>query len=340
MIFSSPQAVPSAKGPPEGTQMDDLLDRRVGPETCKTYRRRIESGFISAYLSGAAILDIGFKGDDPLAQPIVPLAIGVDVDYPGYDGKYLPFADDSQDAVHSSHCLEHIRDYQSTLAEWYRVLKVGGFLVLTVPHQWLYERKATIPSRFNTGHQRFYTPASLMAEVERSLPVGAYRVRILRDNDEGFSRETPPHLHAQGCYEIELVLEKVKVPPYASLLTLSPKARAIIDTYVTLIRGTIEARSVGRPVDVPTLERFGAALPIPPYALLRELFPEIPDGEFRPVLRPMVDMTVVDSEWYLARYNVVKTMIEAGLTGSAGQHYRADGYFQHYRPAPSDELYG
>jgi hypothetical protein len=200
--------------------------------------------------------------------------------------------------------------------------------------------KSTIPSRFNVGHKRFYTPASLMAEVEQALPAGGFRVRILRDNDQGFKEDVLPHLHAQGCYEIELVLEKVKLPPYASLLTPSPKAQAVVDTYATFIRGLVQARSAGKPIDVITLERFGSALPIPPYALLRELFPKIPDKEFRQILRPMVDTSVVDSDWYLTEYPIVRTMVELGQKASPGDHYRADGYFQYFRPAPMSDLYG
>ena len=78
--------------------MNDLLDRHVGPETRKTYRHRIESGFVAIYLSGTAILDIGYKGGDSRAQPIVPQAIGVDLDHPGLHGHNLPFQDGSQDA--------------------------------------------------------------------------------------------------------------------------------------------------------------------------------------------------------------------------------------------------
>lgn len=42
------------------------------------------------------------------------------------------------DFVFSSHLLEHIEDYQGALAEWWRVIKVGGHLVLYLPHYELY----------------------------------------------------------------------------------------------------------------------------------------------------------------------------------------------------------
>ena len=127
-------------------QTDYPLDRRVGPEAKKSYREKVKSGFLAKYLSGPCVLDIGHKGADAEAETIVPHAIGVGMDYPGYDGLRLPFPNDSQDAVYSSHCLEHIPNSNAALAEWYRVLRLGGYIVLAVPHQWLYERKATVPA--------------------------------------------------------------------------------------------------------------------------------------------------------------------------------------------------
>ena len=41
----------------------------------------------------------------------------------------------SQDYVFSSHCLEHIRDWRGTVAEFRRVLRPGGTLLLYLPHE-------------------------------------------------------------------------------------------------------------------------------------------------------------------------------------------------------------
>jgi ubiquinone/menaquinone biosynthesis C-methylase UbiE len=46
----------------------------------------------------------------------------------------LPFADESLDAIHSSHLLEHLEDLAAALAEQRRVLRPGGELVHVVPH--------------------------------------------------------------------------------------------------------------------------------------------------------------------------------------------------------------
>ncbi len=189
--------------------------RQVGEEARKTYGLRLANGFIDTYLSGPSILDIGYKGYIEDVVPIVPQATGVELDYPGYDGRTLPFPELSQDAVFASHCLEHIPDFRNALQDWFRVLRAGGFLVIMVPHQFLYEKRVSMPSQYNADHQRFYTPASLMADVEASLAPNTYRLRHLADNDLGFDYAIPPELHSGGCYELELVVEKIRAPDWA-----------------------------------------------------------------------------------------------------------------------------
>lgn len=317
---------------------DFPLDRRVGPEARKTYRAKIESGFLAEYLSGPCVLDIGHKGADAQAETIVPHAIGVGLDYPGYDGLRLPFADTSQDAVYSSHCLEHIPDSKAALVEWYRVLRVGGYIVVAVPHQWLYERKATLPSRFNRSHQRFYTPATLLDEIEQALPAGGYRIRLLRDNDEGFNYQIPPHQHAAGCYEIELVVEKIQMPSYGASLTTSPIVIAVVELYVTLIRSLLTSHEMPGSIEITRLQTLSAALQIPPYAVLRKRFSDIPEIEFRRLLRPLIDTLVVDPKWYAEKYRELREKF--GDDFDARAHYRANGYFEHRLPRMADTLYG
>ena len=187
-------------------------DRSVGNELRKSYRQKIESGFFEKYLSGESILEIGYKGGRDGVVPIVPQAIGIDVDYPGYDGIHLPFPDASQDAVYSSHCLEHIVDYKAALQDWFRTLKVGGYLVIIVPHKFLFERKRDLPSRWNKEHKRYYTPSSFLREIEEAFDPNSYRIRHLIDNDLGFDYSLTPLQGGVGCFEIELVLEKLMQP--------------------------------------------------------------------------------------------------------------------------------
>ena len=157
-------------------------------------------------------LDIGYRGEhgDENIIPVLPDAVGVDLDYPGYDGVRLPFPDHSQDYVFASHILEHIqtKNVSSVIQDWARVVRPGGHIIIAVPHRDLYEKQRHLPSRWNLGHHRLYTAGSLLWEVETALPdVHAYRVRECYDNDKDFNYSTPPEKHSSGCYEVVCVLE-------------------------------------------------------------------------------------------------------------------------------------
>lgn len=56
-----------------------------------------------------------------------------------YNGKKLPFKENSFDLVVALDVLEHIKEDGAALDEWKRVLKPNGGLLITVPaHQWLW----------------------------------------------------------------------------------------------------------------------------------------------------------------------------------------------------------
>lgn len=189
------------------------MSRKLGPETLKSNDLRKINGFYSKYMSGYG-LDIGFKGDTKDAESVLYDAIGVDKDYPNYDGKKLPFPDESQDYVFTSHVLEHILGPYAAIREWFRVLKVGGYLIIIVPHMFLYEKKFALPSRWNEDHKQFYTPDVLLREIRISLLPNSYRIRHLRDNDDNFDYKIPPNEHSGGCYEIECVIQKIPIPSW------------------------------------------------------------------------------------------------------------------------------
>jgi SAM-dependent methyltransferase len=187
-------------------------DWPVTGETAGSFVAKLRSGFCAAYMAGDVILDVGYQGHFDNPTPVLPHAIGIDVDFPGYDGSRLPFEDGTVDTVYSGHMLEHVADYVTTIREWYRVLRVGGFIVCVVPHQFLYEKRRSLPSRWNPDHKRFYTPATLLREFEEALEPNTYRVRHLRDGDDDYSYSMGPEGHPAGRYEIELVIEKREPP--------------------------------------------------------------------------------------------------------------------------------
>ena len=195
--------------------------RRVGEEASKWYLDAIDSGFFDDYLSGDLILDIGSTGYLEGTTTILETAIGVDVDYPGYDGIHLPFSEASVDGIFSSHCLEHIptENVLEVLRDWMRCLKIDSHMVITVPSLYRYEKKLPIMqagsfSRWNGDHKRGYTPSSLLAEIEAAFEPNSYFIEICRDHYKGWDRNTPPEIHSGGQYEILVVVRKTEKAPW------------------------------------------------------------------------------------------------------------------------------
>ncbi len=324
--------------------------RKLGPETARNHVRRTAEGFVKRYLSGNHVLDIGYRGGLPDAEPVTEKAIGIELDYPGYDGKTLPFGDDSQDAVFASHTLEHIEDHRAALAEWFRVLKRGGYLVIAVPHQYLYERKSTLPSRFNGDHKRFYTPASLLREIEAALPAGGYRVRSLRDIDDGFDYDLPPERNPVGSYEIELVVQKIELPSYAARLRPSPLADKAAAFYAGLVVDLASAGDEKAGDEKRRATKGGAwkaeamqllsGLPMPPFQRLRSFFPTELDIEAaRAVLRHLLETAPFDEAFYLSRYKDISAAVKDGKLKSGKTHFINTGYFNNRMAQPVSSLF-
>jgi len=60
------------------------------------------------------------------------------------------------DWVYSSHYLEHMQDPAAALKDWGTLVKVGGYLIITVPDEDLYEQ-GHFPSIYNTEHKHTFT---------------------------------------------------------------------------------------------------------------------------------------------------------------------------------------
>ena len=53
----------------------------------------------------------------------------------GVDAQHMAgVADNTYDWLHS-HCLEHIHDVDDAVINWIRIVKPGGYLVITVPDE-------------------------------------------------------------------------------------------------------------------------------------------------------------------------------------------------------------
>jgi len=107
------------------------------------------------------------------------------------------FGSEAYDAVYSSHLLEHIapEKVEETLREWWRVLKVGGYLVLYLPHEDLYP-KVGQPNA-NPDHKWDVNEQRLLAYMR---PVGSWDCRVLEQRNEGME------------YSLFAVFEKIPEP--------------------------------------------------------------------------------------------------------------------------------
>ena len=85
------------------------------------------------------------------------------------DAQTMPgVAENSFDFVHSSHTLARVVDVGAALTSWVRILKPGGYMVVTVPDEDLYEQ-GVWPSRFNTENKWSFTMAKTTSWSPRSI---------------------------------------------------------------------------------------------------------------------------------------------------------------------------
>jgi SAM-dependent methyltransferase len=128
-------------------------------ETSKSiFKKLSDSRYATRYIVGDGI-DIG-AGHDCLDQyfEFFPLAKScMNWDLVNGDAQYLNgLSDNSFDFVNSSHCLEHMQDPHVALNNWLRILKTGGYLLLSIPDEDLYEQ-GIFPSTFNADHKHTFT---------------------------------------------------------------------------------------------------------------------------------------------------------------------------------------
>jgi SAM-dependent methyltransferase len=102
--------------------------------------------FENTYLRGK-VIDIGCGPD-----PIVAHAEPFDVQHGDAQNIAAIRPNGVYDAVCSSHCLEHMRDVPGALQQWWALVRDGGYLILVVPDEDLYEQGGW-PSLFNYDHK-------------------------------------------------------------------------------------------------------------------------------------------------------------------------------------------
>jgi len=124
---------------------------------------------VAPYLRGKG-LDIG-AGD----FKVLPHAISVDnMNHAQFGFSTRPditsdaedlsvFSDGCMDFVYSSHTLEHVVDPVKALKEWLRVVKVGGYLVLYLPHKLYYPNVGEKGA--NPDHKSDFLPEDVIGKM-------------------------------------------------------------------------------------------------------------------------------------------------------------------------------
>jgi SAM-dependent methyltransferase len=128
-------------------------------ETSKALIRRTHDiRFVNTYFKGDGI-DIGC-GPDPLSKYAQQFPLMTDLktwDLPDGDAQLMSSViDNTFDFVHSSHCLEHMRDPYEAFTNWIRICKPGGHIITAIPDEDLYEQ-GVWPSTHNPDHKTSWT---------------------------------------------------------------------------------------------------------------------------------------------------------------------------------------
>lgn len=154
-----------------------------GTSACK--ERRIREGVYERMLVGLGI-DIGC-GSDPITEDCHKW------DIPQGDAQVMQgVPPEVYSWVYSSHCLEHMRDPFVAIRRWWELVKPGGWMLIVVPDEDLYEQ-GVFPSRFNPDHKFTFTVSksrswsAVSINVMELVGVLANRkVEWIRTSDTGY----------------------------------------------------------------------------------------------------------------------------------------------------------
>lgn len=179
-------------------------------ETSKALRRRLRDPIWAERIMAGDAIDIG-SGSDSLARqigiwPLLKSVASWDVE--DGDAQTMQGAPDgAYDLVHSSHCLEHVRDRSQALQRWWQLVRPPGHLVVVVPDWDCYERRQW-PSRFNPDHKHYFTFAIVASLLEMLDGADVLKVeRLVAHFDPSLPKDVD---QSQGLCEpaIEFIVRK------------------------------------------------------------------------------------------------------------------------------------
>jgi len=189
-------------------------------ETSKAKPRLIANGFYARHIEGKKVIDVGVGRLDTFdgADPICEWAEMHDKDI--CDATTMEaYEDESFDTVYASHILEHLVDPVTAIANWLRICKKGGVVFISVPHRDLYERKKTLPSKWNEDHKYFYLSEEseppctfclssvVWCGIRQAKPKA---VKVEMEVIDTSTNHDKPDEHANGEFSIECIVYKKK----------------------------------------------------------------------------------------------------------------------------------
>lgn len=183
-------------------------------ETKKAHERRLKEGWFDNYITGK-VIDIGVGRIDTHdgADPVTPDCDTWDKDN-GDAHDMHGVENEAYDTVYCSHLIEHLEDPVRAIRSWWRILKPGGYLIIVAPDRDSYERKTTLPSKWNADHKFFLTANrsypphtfSLFGIIESAIR--GYKIELMRTINTCTNMDKPEE-HGDGEYSIEVIIKKL-----------------------------------------------------------------------------------------------------------------------------------
>lgn len=198
----------------------------AGDECQNSEPRRQAEGFFEKYITNRSVLDIGC-GNHKISLD----ARGWDIAQGDGDAARLDGIEkESYATVFSSHLLEHMNDPMAAMLRWWEVVKVGGYMIIAVPDEDLYEQ-GYWPSMFNPDHRSTWTlhksvswsPESKnIMDMVKNLPAHKLVSARICDNRYDYSIKNQD----QGLAErqVEVIIQKVPEPePWVDSISIRPQ---------------------------------------------------------------------------------------------------------------------
>lgn len=184
-------------------------------ETKKAFERRLRDGWFDKFITGN-VIDIGCGvygsfGVDPITPDCERHDIHI-CDAHTMDA----YVNESYNTVYASHILEHLQDPIKAIQNWWRLLILGGCLVISVPDRDSYERQLTLPSRWNPDHKTMWVMDRKESDNDYTFDlydtvkaaIGDFKLEYY-EKAVTCTNLDRPNEHGDGEYSIEIIARKL-----------------------------------------------------------------------------------------------------------------------------------